>query len=577
MRNFNYHYNYALNDSLCDKHNDPRLQNSSRRTVTLPVTFHIDGLYPEQCALPIYGFIVPPLAVLVVVFNALILVIFAKPHIRSHTTVILTVIAIADSLNISLPSIIYVYMYTFGHHHDYVPSSMCLSVYVLIHLLPEMFNLISVWATVLLACIRFRCIQAPFRAKDLHTNTRIAIGIVIVFIIGACVQLPSIGLFDFVPVNITSLVTNKTIETCIVTTSKNLNSACFLREIHIWVELFANSFIPCFALITLDIAILYTLRKAELRRESLQRGSSFRFRIRRNSSASNHECSELLAKYAVNETYKCNPLRHTVSETEAAHTANLSNGVKPSIKNKTLENYKADSAVDGNDAKSGCDSDISRISVANALTDSDCNNFDDINRGIRRRAYTDSFHRRCQKRVASVLSIPGSLNRQFRSSVSIFRQDSVAFKDFKNSSTRSNDSYKRLAKESRRTSWMIFAVVALICSHELLYGILFAHQMIHNVGPIPLNFFGCGTVYLYLWQYITYPLIFLIYCFMSAAFRLELRRTVTCSKQKFGEKHSQPRNSVFMSPCTLRKSISLERETKECCETLIKDERNENK
>ena len=307
------------------------------------------------------------------------------------------------------------------------------------------------------------------------------------FIIGVCLQLPSIGLFDFVPVNVTSLVTNKTIETCIVTTSKNLNSACFLREIHIWVELFANSFIPCFALITLDIALLYTLRKAEFRRESLQCGSSFRLRIRRNSSASNHKRHELLAKYAVKETHKRNPLRHKVSELEAVHTANFSSGVKPSIRNKTLRNYKADSAVDGNDAKSGCDSEMSRISVANAFTDSDCNNFDDINKGIRGRAYTYSFRRKSQKRVVSVLTIPGSLNRQFRSYVSTFRQDSVASKDFKISSTRSTDSYKRLAKHSRRTTWTIFAVVALISSHELLYGILFAHQMFHNVG--------CGTVY----------------------------------------------------------------------------------
>ena len=121
---------------------------------------------------------------------------------------------------------------------------------------------------------------------------------------------------------------------------------------------------------------------------------------------------------------------------------------------------------------------------------------------------------------------------------------------------------------------MIVAIVALICSHELMYGILFAHEMIHNVGPIPTNFFGCGTVYLNLWQYITYPLIFLIYCFMSATFRSELGRTLTCSRQKLGiverpYRQRRPKNLIFMSPCTARKSMSYEMDAKECSEKQL--------
>ena len=552
MRTFNFHYNHVLNGSYCDIHTDSRLPNSSTKATTLPFYFHIDGLYPVACALPIYGFIVPPLAVLVVLINALILVIFAKPHIRSHTTVILTVIAIADSLNISLPSIIYIHMYTFGHHRDYVPSSMCLPVYILVHLLPEMFNLISVWATILLAAIRFRCLQSPFKARDLHTNTRIAIGIGFVFLIGICVQLPSIGLFDFLPINVTSIVTNKTVETCIVSTSKNLNNACFLREVHIWLELFANSFIPCFALITLDIAILYTLRKAELRRGTLQRcGSSLKCQVRRHSSTSRHECSKLIAKFASENK------ENKRSEMFDIRRASLTNGIEASVMNKTVEKNQTDNGEHYNNGGQKNSQDLTMFTNCNF------DDTEDIGSAMRRRTFSDTFPKRYQKRIASVLSIPVSLSRQCQSTVSIFRQNSVKAKDFRISSTRSNDSYKRLAKESRRTSWMIFAVVALICSHELLYGILFAHQMINNVGPIPTNFFGCGTVYLYLWQYITYPLIFLIYCFMSAAFRLELRKTVTCTTQKPEARQRQPRNSVFMSPCTVRKSISNDQESKD--------------
>lgn len=561
MKSFNYHYNFALNDSMCDTYFDPTLQNGSWRAAVLPAYFHMDGLFPEQCALPIYGFVVPPLALLVVIVNALILVIFAKPHIRSHTTFILTVIAVADSLNISLPSIIYVYMYTLGHHRDFVPYTMCFPTYLLFHLLPEMFNLVSLWSTILLACVRFRCLQYPFKAKDHHSNSRIAVGIVVVFVIAMGVQLPSIGLFDFLPVNVTSLTTNQTMETCIVTTSRNINKACVLREIHIWIELFANSFIPCCALIVLDLGILYTLRKAERKRGCLQRsGSTFKLRIKEKNS--NESCCSESVKH-VSSVEKPKEIYDALQHKTSGEHAAKDDDVKVPVLINGLNNGKTRTSL--LDKETVRDTEMGNLVIVNALIDS--NHFPTLSDEVRRRTYSDSFPRRCQKRVTSALSIPSSLSRQFCSS--ILRQQSVESKDFKNSSTRSNESYKRLTKESRRTSWMIFAVVALICSHELLYGILFAQQMIQNVGPIPLNFLGCGTVYLSLWQYVTYPLIFLIYCFMSAAFRLELRRTLTCSKPRLGDRQSKARNSVFMSPCTIRKSISQNREDKEASKNLI--------
>lgn len=554
MKSFRYHYNFALNGSKCDDFLDFTSLNSSLKAPILPVYFHMDGLYPIDCAVPIYGFIVPCLALMVVIINILIIVIFSKPHIRSHTTVILTIIALADSLNISLPSTIYVYYYVLGNHKDYVPYQLCQATFLLIHLLPEMFNLISVWSTILLACIRFRCLQSPFKAKSLHTNRRIAVGITFAVSLAILVQVPSLALFDFLPVNVTSTVTNRTMTTCVVATSKLINGACILREIHIWIELFVNSFIPCFMLILLDLAILYTLHKAERRRGSLnRRGSSFKVKVKRKSFDKRHICKENGCDQRSGHTaLNYSNLRQTDSnDTMPDRGENIQKTTQVSLKDRSNDlmdkNVISEYGVNkGNSSVEKC----AHYSDSDSLSSNKC-----VSR--------NSLQQRFQNRLSSVLHFTGhGLNQ-------LGCDSPINSKDFKTSSTRSNDSYKRLAKESRRTSWMIFAVVALICSHELLYGILFAHKMVTNVGPVPINFFGCGTVYLYLWQYITYPLIFLIYCFMSSAFRIELRNTLTCRKAKPGKRQTHGRNSVFMSPCTLRKSMSRSQGEKECNEKLV--------
>ena len=555
MKVFNFHYNAALNSSTCDTSIAYQPYNNSLNTAVLPAYFHFDGLYPPTCARTVFGHVVPPLALFVLAVNIIIIIIFAKSHIRSHTTFILTIIAVSDSLNICVPSILYVYYYTLGNHKDYVPYKLCFATYTLMNVLPDMFNLISVWSTILLACIRFRCLQSPFKARELHTNSRIGIGVTFVLILAMSVQLPTLAMFDFIPVNVTSLVTNHTMETCVVTTAKALNTVCAFREIHIWVELFANSFIPCFALITLDIAIWYTLRKASIRRLSLHScGTPFKFNIRRKSSVVKY-CSNGSKRPRTyceedNDIDNMNSTLHTES-----NQGNLRDELPPNSQRNQPLNEKRCTRKTISETFLSCNSSSGKQKQHKYLRKSSSAPIEQHGR---------------LKRFSSIF-IPSRLISFNHQHFDNHRQ-SNASKFHKTASFSNEVSYKRLAKESKRTSWMIFAVVAIICTHELLYGILFANKMIHNVGPIPVNFFGCGTVYLNLWQYITYPLIFLIYCFMSAAFRLELRDTLCCFSTESAARPTYARNSVFMSPCSVRKSVSLSSNEKGCHEELIEHE-----
>jgi hypothetical protein len=98
----------------------------------------------------------------------------------------------------------------------------------------------------------------------------------------------------------------------------------------------------------------------------------------------------------------------------------------------------------------------------------------------------------------------------------------------------------------------------MILLHEIPWAITNINNLIiHLHGPLPLNFAGCFSLVLSLWQYLTYPTIFLIYACMSESFRTELVYILTISCKKRSRSLSDT-NKLFISPCTVRKSFSRE-------------------
>jgi hypothetical protein len=132
---------------------------------------------------------------------------------------------------------------------------------------------------------------------------------------------------------------------------------------------------------------------------------------------------------------------------------------------------------------------------------------------------------------------------------------------FGKTKTRSVDSaFDRLDRESRRTSWLIFMVATIISLHEIPLAVCNVYVLVKHAGAsLPFNVYGCLSAILLLWQYVTYLVIFLIYAFMSGAFRSELKRILgkLCG---IDTARSAGNQKVFLSPCSVRKTISRDRD-----------------
>jgi len=129
----------------------------------------------------------------------------------------------------------------------------------------------------------------------------------------------------------------------------------------------------------------------------------------------------------------------------------------------------------------------------------------------------------------------------------------------------SQTTFSRLDRESRRTSWLIFVVAALISTHELPMAFVNVHQLANFQGrKLPLVIFGCWSSLFALWQNTVYPIAFFIYACMSRRFRHEASGLCCCKSSlsvaaKTREAHVlKDRRRVPLSPCSVQKNSQKE-------------------
>lgn len=407
----------------------------------------------ERLAVGILGYAVPFLAVIVTTVNILIVVIFTKPHIRSHTTFILTLIACADMVDILCPTVVFTYHYMLGHYKEFLTCRQIEWAYILGEICVDMFNMLSLWLTVLLAFIRCRCIKFPFVARNVHSFKKIVVYILCIFALVITVHTPSFFIFDFQTVNIVDSKTNETKTTCgVMEADGMLLKACSKRKFHVLTETLLDSIVPCVILLYFNFVMVITLRRANQSRSSLRQKDL-------EPSTDNQDCvmeEEKSRKRVHCEIINLNRSEHMVTSCGKCRQ---------------------------------CGS-----------------------------CFVNCNSRR--KRVSSDIILD------------------------------------KLDKESRRTSWLIFVVSSIIVVHEIPLAVANAYALVtHRNVPLPIAINGCLSVILLLWQFITYPVIFIIYACMSGAFRSELWRILTFMCKYNHSKQPNEKN-LFASPCSVRKTIS---------------------
>ena len=405
-------------------------------------------------AVTVLGYIIPVLSLFVAVVNILAIIVFLKPKVKSNITIIFTFIAGVDVIGIACPSAVFVYHYILGYYKDFLTCSQIKVSYFLGRICEDMFKMLSIWLTVLLAFVRCQCIKYPFTARGTASTKRVALYITCICTIVCIVHIPAYFTFDFQTLKQFDRTKNTTYYMCgLLETEGFILKSCSRRKAHVVVTTVLDSILPCVFLIYFNSVMLYTLRTANKNRSSLRRKFSceVRTKVEEMFSQSQHG---------------------TKDNEETMKTSDFEGEGKPTI-------------------------DINNASEDNSLT------------------------------------------KQHYANTDVCLYNQILDKSKVKFSTPRDPTLDKLDHESRRTSWLIFVVSSIILIHEIPLAFANTYTLIHHKEkPLPLSVTGCFSVVQLLWQFITYPVIFLISSCMSKIFRRELMKTIFC-KYKCKKKCSQ--------------------------------------
>lgn len=362
-----------------------------------PQPEHLNIMFSPKYAVPVFGYVVPPLALLVLVTTFFMVRVLLKKQMRSPANIVLICIAISDTITIILPVVPFVYFYTLGYYQDFVPFAWCRVFFNFVHVFPLLSNMASLWSTVALAFMRCFSVWRPLHAKSTITPFRTYLSIGCIYVLSVLVYVPTMFEYTFIPLSAPSLMRpNSTILSCHLQKSPAHSSQKFCF-IHTWIQIIFTSLLPWFLITFPDMGLLYKLKKREYERKTLS--------------------------------------------DETRVTKNVSNETK----------------------------------------------------------LTAEYH---AVRAAG----------------------------------------------RKRTTWMIFLVVSMIWLVEIPFAVSFTLYLSHTDGDVMRSHLGSSVVFVFLLKYVTYPVVFLIYCFMSQNFRKTFKEIVFCSR-KIGD-----------SPHTSRKLVASSRD-----------------
>lgn len=236
---------------------------------------HLGDIVPIVTAVPVFGYTVPPLALVVLIVNVLMVMTLLRRHMRSPINSLLIGIATMDTVAIVMPVPVFIYFYSTGNFYHFVPYSWCRAYFTMVYVLPLMCNMASLWITVALACVRCFSVWCPLVARSKLTSYRTNLGLVTVIFVSVVVYFPSLFEYNFIPIEQKSATQgNATSLVCKVEKSFSHLSETFC-EAHTWVQILLTSLLPWFSMPFPSLGMLWRLKRAELKRDSLLNGNDF--------------------------------------------------------------------------------------------------------------------------------------------------------------------------------------------------------------------------------------------------------------------------------------------------------------
>ncbi|XP_075155532.1 sex peptide receptor-like [Haematobia irritans] len=259
------YYPHLVNDS------DFYLPCMDRDLVSNQSYFNLTCETQIEYVLPLYGYIMPFLLVLTVVFNSLIVLILSKKNMSTPTNFVLMGMAICDMLTVIFPAPALIYMYTFGNHYKPLhPISLCRAYIIFVDVLPAICHTASIWLTLALAVQRYIYVCHAPMARTWCTIPRVKRCTLYIAIAAFLHQ--STRMIDRTFETLTIEWNGEMVEVCHIETApwvqEVIGEDLYFSMFFIFRVFFVN-LLPCVMLVTLNILLFTAMRKAQERRKLL--------------------------------------------------------------------------------------------------------------------------------------------------------------------------------------------------------------------------------------------------------------------------------------------------------------------
>lgn len=235
-----------------------------------PLNLEYEQSFTQYTVL-VYGYVSPFLVFFTLLTNILVCLVLMKKHMRSATNALLLAMAASDMLTGVWSVPCFIFFYTLGHYHEWVPYSWCLPYFILYEYLPIIFHTASIWLTVALATQRYIYVCHSMKAKRWCTIPNAIKVVVCIYLLAFLSQVNRFLEVDFIPVEVYSVDDqNKTAMGCqmkYVTFVENHSAVYF--QMYWWFRVIFIHLIPCSSLVILNALLIYTLKKAQRRRDQL--------------------------------------------------------------------------------------------------------------------------------------------------------------------------------------------------------------------------------------------------------------------------------------------------------------------
>lgn len=240
-------------------------------------------VYTQETVI-INGYIIPPVAVIVLVTNMFVILIYFKQfrqttnNIRKISSILYISIATANTLAILPISVWYFYLFTLGNMANtyFVPYNLCWewNFFTYVDVFPHMA---SIWFVTILSVQRYMIIKHPFVSSEKWTLKRMYILLIVVWLVAFTMQLPLVFETYFTPkyISVNTTTNVSSILGCSAHYADWLDGNGETSEIISYLlKLIGVIFIPSFLIIYSDVSLVLFLKESSNVRKILVKTSS---------------------------------------------------------------------------------------------------------------------------------------------------------------------------------------------------------------------------------------------------------------------------------------------------------------